>query len=114
MVYKLFPKLTSLGLIAIALTLTSKVASWGTEYVFTAPPDAEQKALEIPSSETDYPLYECGEAENIEDTATDENTALDSHDCSCIDCEEGSPEASGKTLEGEASSLENSSSDRSQ
>lgn len=89
MVHQLPAKLTSLGTIAIALLLTLVTGCLASEeYVFTAPPEAaELEAEEIPARETEYPLYECNSEENAE-AGTEAETALDSHDCSCVDCED--------------------------
>ncbi|MEM7757522.1 MAG: hypothetical protein AAGF83_23300 [Cyanobacteria bacterium P01_G01_bin.67] len=88
MVYQLFTTFKSSSAIAIILLLTNKVYCSATEYVFTAPPEVGQEVLEIPASETEYPLYEC-EAE----TETKSEPALDSHECSCIDCGEVTQDA---------------------
>ena len=80
-----------LGLaVGIALWLTCKHSEClASEYVFTAPPEVRKKTHEIPQRETEYPLYECN-TESETESATDSETALDSHDCSCIeeDCAE--------------------------
>ena len=77
---KLFASLIA---IAIPLLFAIKVRANPTEYVFIAPPEVDNE-VEIPASETDYPLYECSpEADD-----SDEETALDSHDCTCTDCDE--------------------------
>ncbi|MBE9048550.1 hypothetical protein IQ255_29935 [Pleurocapsales cyanobacterium LEGE 10410] len=80
---KLFAALASLVTIAISLLFANKVGANPTEYVFTAPPEVDNELVEIPASETDYPLYECDpESDNAD------GTALDSHDCTCTDCED--------------------------
>ena len=66
--------------IALSLLLASKVSSLPTEYVFTAPPEVDLELEEIPTRE-EYPLYEC--SNDVED-----EEVLDSHNCSCIDCED--------------------------
>ena len=83
MVNQLFTTIKSSCAIAITLLLSSKLQSSATEYVFTAPPEIGQEVLEIPASETEYPLYECDT-----ETETESEAPLDSHECSCIDCEE--------------------------
>lgn len=84
MVYKLF--VTLIGSMAISITPWSldRVRANPTEYIFTAPPEIDRELVEIPASETEYPLYECKTASSDADT----EAALDSHDCNCIDCEE--------------------------
>lgn len=82
MVYKLFTTCRYSGAIAIVLLLTNAADCWATEYVFTAPPEVDREVIEIPASDTEYPLYEC---EN--ESEADPETALDSHDCTCTDCE---------------------------
>lgn len=67
----------------IVLLLSNQLYCSATEYVFTAPPEVGQAVLEVPASETEYPLYECDS-----DIETESATPLDSHNCSCIDCEE--------------------------
>lgn len=78
MVYKLCTALGSSTALAMVLLLTNIPKSRSTEYVFTAPPEVEREVVEIPASEEEYPLYEC-------DSESDD--ALDSHDCTCTDCE---------------------------
>ena len=76
MVYKLFVTLIGSMAIALAPWSSDRVRANSTEYVFSAPPEVEREEVEIPASETDYPLYEC----NSESDAETE-TALDSHHC---------------------------------
>jgi len=83
MVYQLFATLKNSLAIAIALLLTSKVQCLASEYIFTAPPEVDHQLLEAPSRETEYPLYECAA-----ETEAEEETALDAHNCHCIDCED--------------------------
>ena len=83
MIYKLFNLGKKLGAIAIFLFLINALDSQATEYVFTAPPEVDRNIEEIPESESEYPLYEC---EN--ESGTEENDVLDSHNCTCTDCEE--------------------------
>ena len=64
--------------IAMFFLLASISKSLATEYVFTAPPEVEREVVEIPASDEEYPLYEC-------DSKSDD--ALDSHDCTCTDCD---------------------------
>ena len=78
--YKLFAILTRFGAIALSLLFTTKVSSLPTEYVFTAPPEVDLELEEIPSQE-EYPLYECN-------SDLEEDEVLDSHNCSCTDCED--------------------------
>lgn len=82
MFHQLFTTFKSSSAIALILLLTSKVQCLASEYIFTAPPEVGHELLEIPSSETEYPLYECELA-----AETESETALDPHDCECIDCE---------------------------
>ena len=79
MVYKIDSVLQNSLAIAVVLLLTNVARGSSTEYVFTAPPEVGKEVVEIPTSETEYPLYEC-------DPESDEK--LDSHDCVCSDCEE--------------------------
>ncbi len=83
MVQQLFTTFKCSSAIAIILLLTTTVQCLATEYVFTAPPEVDHEILEVPARETEYPLYEC-ESE----TETESETALDSHDCSCVDCQD--------------------------
>ena len=83
MVNQLSTTIKSSMAIATVLLLSNQLYCSATEYVFTAPPEVGQEALEIPASETEYPLYECDP-----DRETESATLLDSHGCSCIDCEE--------------------------
>ena len=77
MVYKLFVTLIGSMAIAIAPWSINRVRANPTEYVFSAPPEVDPELVEIPVSETDYPLYEC----NSELSDAETETALDSHDC---------------------------------
>jgi hypothetical protein len=91
MVYKLLNVGKHAGAIAIIFLSTKTLDASSTEYVFTAPPEVNRQIVEIPPSETDYPLYEC-KAEAVAKSETDtESTAasnaLDIHDCNCQDCE---------------------------
>jgi hypothetical protein len=74
--------------IAVIFLSTKTLSASSTEYVFTAPPEVNRQIVEVPPSETDYPLYECSsEAISKLETATEANNALDTHDCNCQDCE---------------------------
>ena len=89
MVYRLFAKLTSLGMIALLLTCEVARCLAAEEYVFTAPPETGQKAEDIPASDTEYPMYECNlESDAESESDTNSETALDPHDCTCTDCED--------------------------
>lgn len=81
MVYQLLNIFKNTGVCAVILISTASPGMTSTEYVFTAPPEVNRKIVEIPSSNTDYPLYQC-----ITDT-TKEADALEAHDCKCPDCE---------------------------
>lgn len=83
MVFQLFATFKSSSAIALILLLTSKTQCLASEYIFTAPPEVGQELIEIPSRETEYPLYEC-DAE----TETETETIIDAHECDCVDCEE--------------------------
>ena len=83
MIYKLFDLGKKSGAIAIFFILINALDSSSTEYVFTAPPEVDHKIEEIPESQSEYPLYECDN-----ESETEENDVLDSHDCTCTDCEE--------------------------
>ena len=82
MAYKLF-NIGKAGAIAIFFILINTLDSSSTEYVFTAPPEVDHNIEEIPESESEYPLYECDN-----ESGTEGNDVLDSHDCTCTDCEE--------------------------
>jgi len=97
MVYKISNIWQSASAISIVLLLTNISKSSATEYVFTAPPEVKKELVEIPSSEEEYPLYECELVEN---------DILDSHDCICTDCEDDPELAEPKRAE---SNLENDS-----
>lgn len=77
MVYKLFVSLIGSMAIAIAPWSSDRVRANPTEYVFSAPPEVDRELVEIPASQTDYPLYEC----SSESSDTETETALDSHEC---------------------------------
>ena len=77
MVYKLFVTLIGSMAIVISPWSMNRVRANPTEYVFSAPPEVDREEVEIPASETDYPLYEC----NSESSDAETETALDSHDC---------------------------------
>jgi len=79
MVYKVYTACRNSSAIAIVLLLINIPQASSTEYVFTAPPEVGEEVVEIPASETEYPLYEC---------TTESEDRLDSHDCICTDCEE--------------------------
>ncbi|MEL6493768.1 MAG: hypothetical protein AAFQ41_01430 [Cyanobacteria bacterium J06623_7] len=82
MVNKLFTVARQTGAIAMVFVLINILDCAAKEYVFTAPPERGKEELEIPESESEYPLYEC-DAE----LAETENYISDSHDCTCTDCE---------------------------
>lgn len=89
--YKLLTILTKFGVVFLSLLFTSKVSSLPTEYVFTAPPEVDLELEEIPTQE-EYPLYECN-------SELEEGEVLDSHNCSCIDCDDLAEESEeGKEL----------------
>ena len=77
MVYKLFVSLIGSMAIAINPWSMNRVRANPTEYIFSAPPEVDSELIEIPVSETDYPLYEC----NSESSDAETETALDSHNC---------------------------------
>jgi hypothetical protein len=104
--YRLFVKSTNLSMMAIALWLTYNSECLASEYVFTAPPEVRKKTHEIPQRETEYPLYECN-TESETESATNSETALDSHDCSCA--EEDCAEPQETHLEQESASKSNPS-----
>jgi hypothetical protein len=81
--------------IAIIFLSTKTLDASSTEYVFTAPPEVNRQIVEIPPSETEYPLYECNsevaaksETATKATEATEAKNALDVHDCNCQDCED--------------------------
>jgi hypothetical protein len=81
--------------IAIIFLSTKTLGASATEYVFTAPPEVNRQIVEIPPSETEYPLYECSsEKVTKPETATEATDAieaknpLDGHDCNCQNCED--------------------------
>lgn len=103
MVCQLFTSFKSSSAIAIILLLTNKIQCLASEYIFTAPPEVGQELLEIPSSETEYPLYECEPK-----TESESETALDSHDCECIDCGEATQDSeSERKLTSENKKIDN-------
>jgi len=94
MVYKLLNIGKHGGAIAVIFLSTKTLSASSTEYVFTAPPEVNRQIVEVPPSDTDYPLYECSseaiakpEAVTEATEATEVNNALDTHDCNCQDCE---------------------------
>ena len=92
--YKMFATLTRFGAVALSLLFTSRVSSLPTEYVFTAPPEVDLELEEIPTQE-EYPLYECN-------SELPEDELFDSHNCSCIDCEDLAEESEeDKTITGQ-------------
>ena len=88
--YKMFATITRFGAIALSLLFTSEVYSLPTEYVFTAPPEVDLELEEIPTQE-EYPLYEC----NAE---LEEDELFDSHNCSCVDCEDLAEESEDEKI----------------
>ena len=67
---------------AIALmVLINSVGVNAQEYVFSAPSEVNDESVEIPSSDQEYPLYEC---ESSEQSSSEK---IDSHNCDCVDCE---------------------------
>ena len=87
MVNKLFATCRYWGAIATIFLLLDPLDCRATEYVFTAPPEVDREVVEIPASDTEYPLYECqGE------TDADSESVLDSHQCTCVDCDRSEAE----------------------
>jgi hypothetical protein len=81
MVYKLLAGLQGLGIIGLTLLTTNTTKANPVEYVFSAPPEATQELVEIPTRETEYPFFEChSEAKNNQEEA-----AMDSHNCENLD-----------------------------
>lgn len=83
MVNQLFNLGRNSGAIAIFFLLINTLDSLATEYVFTAPPEVDRQIVDIPASDTEYPLYECSN-----ESADKQDDVLDAHDCVCTDCEE--------------------------
>lgn len=78
------------GALALLLLVTVNAGlTNSTEYVFSAPPEVDNELADIPTSETDYPLYECNNEQEVptEEKAQAEENVIDSHNCECIDCE---------------------------
>ena len=82
---KLLGTLQRSGAIAATLLIANAVKVNSQEYVFSAPSEVDRQLVEIPASETDYPLYECEQHEEA-DSDSETSEAIDSHDCDCIDC----------------------------
>ena len=100
MINKLF--ITALkysGTIASILFMSGATFVNATEYVFSSPSEVDDKMLEIPAQEEDYPFYECdfenSEKEEPETATSDENYQIYSHNCDCIDCGTESQEIEG-------------------
>ena len=70
------------GTIAIALLIANAVSANSQEYVYSSPPEVDYELVEIPSSDTEYPMYEC----NQESEKQSPNN-IDSHNCDCVDCD---------------------------
>ncbi len=77
---------------SIALTLLSSTpakASSSVEYVFTAP-TTDSEIVEIPASDTDYPLYDCScseyDPEMIEKLDRESDKAIELYGCDCAGC----------------------------
>jgi len=70
------------GTIAIALVIANGISADSQEYVYSAPPEVDYELVDIPNSNTEYPLYECNQESEQHQQAN-----MDPHDCDCIDCE---------------------------
>lgn len=70
------------GAIAITLLLANAVSANSQEYVYSAPPEVDYDLVEIPSRDTEYPLYECSQ-----ESEQHNHENIDSHDCDCVDCD---------------------------
>ena len=70
------------GTIAICFLLANAVSANSQEYVFSAPPEVDYELVEIPSSDAEYPLYECDQESEQQNQAS-----IDSHNCDCVDCD---------------------------
>ena len=77
---------------SMALTLinpTPAEANTTTEYVFTAP-NVGNEVVEIPSSDKDYPFYDCTcseyDAETIKKLDLEGEKAIDLYGCDCAGC----------------------------
>lgn len=81
---KLLATLKSSGVIAITIVMANSIRVNSQEYVFSAPSEVDYNSVEIPSSETEYPFYEC--EENQQDNQNGKEK-IDSHECDCVDCE---------------------------
>ena len=76
------------GALALTLVTVNPGLTNSTEYVFSAPPEVDNELADIPTSETDYPLYECNNQQvPTEEKAQAEENVIDSHNCECVDCE---------------------------
>lgn len=79
------------GSLAIALATTNPAqANTNLEYVFTASESENQELADIPTSETDYPWYDCtcseyGESE-IEQLDREGDKAIELYGCDCAGC----------------------------
>ncbi|MGK7937693.1 MAG: hypothetical protein AB4206_18160 [Xenococcaceae cyanobacterium] len=74
---------------SIALTLISTNPAQAKEYVFTAP-IADNEIVEIPASDTEYPLFDCSCSEYdpamIEKLDREADKAIELYGCDCAGC----------------------------
>ena len=74
---------------SIALTLISTNPAQAKEYVFTAP-IADNEIVEIPASDTEYPLFDCSCSEydpaTIEKLDREADKAIELYGCDCAGC----------------------------
>lgn len=90
------------GTIAISLLLANAVNANSQEYVYSAPPEVDYELVETPSSDEEYPLYECNQES---EEHNQEN--IDSHNCDCVDCDDvGQNSADQKQLTPQNHSLD--------
>ena len=89
------------GALALMLVTANAGLTNSTEYVFSAPPEVDNELADIPTSETDYPLYECNteqipaeEKAQAEETVSAEEKVIDSHNCECVDCDNATQNSS--------------------
>ena len=85
MIDKLFAALKCSGAITIIILTVKAGRANSTEYVFSAPPEVDNKVVEeIPTQEEEYPFYECDEealhGEDLEKNQESDDK-IDSHEC---------------------------------
>ena len=71
------------------LSSTPAQANSSVEYVFTAP-TTESEIVEVPASDTDYPLFDCScseyDPEMVERLDRESEKAIELYGCDCAGC----------------------------